>query len=98
MHTLVLKLTVTPVLILTASLASRRWGESIGGWFVGLPLTSGPVCFSWRSTREPSSRPRPGSAAWPAPQRKRGLGLLTPLSPSDRLGPRRLPSQASLSR
>jgi hypothetical protein len=45
MNTLVLKLTVTPVLILLASLASRRWGESIGGWFVGLPLTSGPVCF-----------------------------------------------------
>ena len=45
MQTLALKLTVTPVLILLASLASRRWGELIGGWFVGLPLTSGPVCF-----------------------------------------------------
>src|SRR5579862_7405033 len=45
MHTLALKLTVTPVLILAASLASRRWGETIGGWLVGLPLTSGPVCF-----------------------------------------------------
>jgi hypothetical protein len=43
--TIALKLTVTPVLILAASLASRRWGEAIGGWFVGLPLTSGPVCF-----------------------------------------------------
>jgi hypothetical protein len=45
LDTLPLKLTVTPLLILAASLASRRWGESIGGWFVGLPLTSGPVCF-----------------------------------------------------
>lgn len=45
MNTLALKLTVTPLLILAASLASRRWGESVGGWFVGLPLTSGPVCF-----------------------------------------------------
>src|SRR5580692_10724953 len=45
MNTLALKLTVTPVLMLAVSLASRRWGESIGGWFVGLPLTSGPVCF-----------------------------------------------------
>src|SRR5580700_12224856 len=45
MHMLALKLTVTPLLILAASLASRRWGESVGGWFVGLPLTSGPVCF-----------------------------------------------------
>ena len=45
MDTLVLKLIVTPLLILAASLASRRWGEIVGGWFVGLPLTSGPVCF-----------------------------------------------------
>lgn len=45
MGTLPLKLTVTPLLILAASLAIRRWGEIVGGWFVGLPLTSGPVCF-----------------------------------------------------
>jgi hypothetical protein len=45
MDTLPLKLTVTPLLILAASLASRRWGEIVGGWFVGLPLTSAPVCF-----------------------------------------------------
>ena len=45
MDTFALKLLVTPVLILAASLASRRWGEAIGGWIVGLPLTSGPVCF-----------------------------------------------------
>jgi hypothetical protein len=43
--TLPLKLTVTPLLILAASLAIRRWGEIVGGWFVGLPLTSAPVCF-----------------------------------------------------
>lgn len=40
-----LKLAATPALILLASLAGRRWGETIGGWFVGLPLTSGPVVF-----------------------------------------------------
>jgi hypothetical protein len=45
MGTLPLKLTVTPLLILAASLAIRRWGEIVGGWFVGLPLTSAPVCF-----------------------------------------------------
>lgn len=45
MDTLPLKLTVTPLLILAASLAIRRWGEIVGGWFVGLPLTSAPVCF-----------------------------------------------------
>lgn len=45
MDILVLKLVATPALILAASLAGRRWGESIGGWLVGLPLTSGPVVF-----------------------------------------------------
>src|SRR5579863_1629709 len=45
MSTLALKLAVTPLLILAASLAIRRWGEIVGGWFVGLPLTSAPVCF-----------------------------------------------------
>jgi MFS family permease len=28
-----------------ASLAGRRFGHHIGGWLVGLPLTSGPVAF-----------------------------------------------------
>jgi hypothetical protein len=40
---LLLKLTLTPILIGGASLAARRWGPTIGGWIVGLPLTSGPV-------------------------------------------------------
>jgi hypothetical protein len=43
MDTFVLKLLATPLLILAASLASRGWGEIVGGWLVGLPLTSGPV-------------------------------------------------------
>jgi hypothetical protein len=43
--TLALKLVVTPVLIAAASLAGRRWGQAVGGWLVGLPLTSGPVAF-----------------------------------------------------
>jgi hypothetical protein len=45
MDTLPLKLTATPLLILAASLVIRRWGEIVGGWFVGLPLTTAPVCF-----------------------------------------------------
>jgi hypothetical protein len=40
---LAVKLLVTPLVILAASLAGRRWGEALGGWIVGLPLTSGPV-------------------------------------------------------
>ena len=42
---LALKLVITPVLILAASVASRRWGEAVGGWLIGLPLTSAPVAF-----------------------------------------------------
>ena len=45
MDILILKLVATPLLIGMASLAGRRWGETISGWFIGLPLTSGPVCW-----------------------------------------------------
>src|SRR6266545_2986584 len=45
MDVLVLKLVAAPLLIGTASLAGRRWGETISGWFIGLPLTSGPICL-----------------------------------------------------
>ncbi|MDR2696658.1 MAG: hypothetical protein LBC79_09820 [Deltaproteobacteria bacterium] len=38
-----LKITLAPVLIAGATLIARRWGPVVGGWFVGLPLTSGPV-------------------------------------------------------
>ncbi len=40
---LALKICITPLFILAASLAGRRWGNAVGGWLVGLPLTSGPV-------------------------------------------------------
>lgn len=43
--TLVLKLVLTPGLIAGASLAGRHWGQAVGGWLVGLPLTSGPVAL-----------------------------------------------------
>ncbi|EPO5264916.1 hypothetical protein [Providencia rettgeri] len=45
MELFVFKIVITPLLLLTASLAARRWGESIGGLIVGLPLTSGPISF-----------------------------------------------------
>jgi hypothetical protein len=40
---LLVKLVAVPVLVLSASLAARRWGPSVGGFIIGLPLTSGPV-------------------------------------------------------
>lgn len=45
MDNFALKLVVTPGLIAAATLAGRRWGQSVGGWVVGLPLTTGPVAF-----------------------------------------------------
>jgi hypothetical protein len=43
MDLLIFKLVATPLLLLAASLAARRWGEAVGGLMVGLPLTSGPI-------------------------------------------------------
>ena len=37
------KLFTTPLLIALATLVSRRYGQSVAGWLVGLPLTSGPI-------------------------------------------------------
>src|SRR2546423_4243993 len=42
---LLLKVVLTPALIATATLVGRRWGETMSGWLVGLPLTSAPVVF-----------------------------------------------------
>jgi uncharacterized membrane protein (GlpM family) len=44
-ESLILKLVVTPALIGAASLASRRWGAAVGGWLVGIPLTSAPIAL-----------------------------------------------------
>ena len=43
MSLFMLKLVLTPLLIAAATLAARRWGPTVGGWVVSLPLTSGPV-------------------------------------------------------
>ena len=45
MPALLLKLVLTPLLVGLASLAGRRWGAEVGGWLVGIPLTSGPIAF-----------------------------------------------------
>lgn len=45
MNILALKLILAPLIIGGASLASRRWGPTVSGWLIGLPLTSGPVVF-----------------------------------------------------
>jgi len=50
----VLKLILTPVLIGGASLGARRWGPTVGGWIVSLPLTSGPVVLFLALDRGPA--------------------------------------------
>ncbi len=40
---LLLKLTLTPLVIGGSAYVARRWGPGVGGWVVALPLTSGPV-------------------------------------------------------
>ncbi len=45
MNSLLLKVLITPALIGTASLLGRRWGHSISGWMIALPLTTGPITF-----------------------------------------------------
>ena len=42
---ILLKLIIAPVLIGLVSLAERKWGASVSGLLVGLPLTSGPILF-----------------------------------------------------
>ena len=39
----ILKLILTPTLIALVTLIARRWGPVVGGWILGLPLTSGPA-------------------------------------------------------
>ena len=45
MNILALKLLLAPIILGGASLAGRRWGPTVSGWLIGLPLTSGPVIF-----------------------------------------------------
>jgi hypothetical protein len=41
--TVLLKITLVPLVIWAASLAGRRWGHSVSGWISGLPLIAGPI-------------------------------------------------------
>lgn len=43
MNLLLLKALLTPSLIGLVSIAGRRWGPSVSGLLVGMPLTTGPV-------------------------------------------------------
>jgi GMC oxidoreductase len=40
---LLLKLTLSPLLIIVVTLATRRWGMAMGGWLASLPINAGPI-------------------------------------------------------
>jgi len=42
---LLFKIVLAPILIAVVSLAGRKWGPSVAGWLLGLPLNSGPILF-----------------------------------------------------
>jgi hypothetical protein len=52
-HTLVGMIAAT-ALIGVASWIGRRWGSGAGGWFVALPLISGPIILTFALERGPS--------------------------------------------
>ena len=51
---LFLKLILTPMIIATATLVTRRWGQQIGGLMIGLPLTSAPVSIFFAVEQSPA--------------------------------------------
>ena len=40
---LAFKLFLTPLLIVSVTLAGRRWGTAVSGLLIGLPLVSAPI-------------------------------------------------------
>lgn len=38
-----LRVALSPFLVAGASLASRRWGDGVGGWLAGFPFVAGPI-------------------------------------------------------
>jgi hypothetical protein len=39
------KALIAPVLLVVAAIVEHKWGVAVGGWVLGLPLTSGPASF-----------------------------------------------------
>jgi hypothetical protein len=58
---LLLKISLAPALVATASLAGRRFGPRVGGWLIGFPVVAGPVL--WFYAREQGAAFAAGAAA-----------------------------------
>ena len=37
------KIAFTPLLLAACTFVAHRWGDAVGGWLLGLPITSGPI-------------------------------------------------------
>ena len=61
MSALLLKMTLAPALVASASLAARRFGPRVGGWLIGFPVVAGPVLFFY--AREQGAAFAAGAAA-----------------------------------
>lgn len=75
MNLLVFKLIVTPLLLLIATMAVRRWGEAIGGFFISLPLTSGPILVFLALERGPEFAAQATAGSLVAMAAQAGFGL-----------------------
>lgn len=75
MSLLLVKLATAPVLMLAATLAVRRWGETAGGFLVGLSLTSGPISFFLAVEQEPAFSQQAASGSLVATAAQAGFCL-----------------------
>lgn len=42
---ILLKLLLAPLITVGVTLATRRWGNAVGGWLAGFPVLAGPISF-----------------------------------------------------
>jgi len=75
MELLAFKLVLAPLLLVGATLAVRRWGQSIGGLLVGLPLTSGPISLFLALERGPEFATQATSGSLIATAAQAAFGL-----------------------
>ena len=53
MNLLLFKLTLAPLLVLGATLAGRKWGQTAAGLVAGFPIVAGPILFFFALERGP---------------------------------------------
>ena len=54
MNLLLYKLSVAPLLVIGATLAGRRWGQTVAGLVAGFPIVAGPILFFYAVEQGPA--------------------------------------------